>query len=134
MSRKVAQKDMFGCGIACLASVMNTAYKEVLGKQRNKAMTTGFLCKDLIYLLEQRGFHYSYNYINTRMRKKIYEDGTIVFIKRSTKYPSGHYLCRVKNVWMDPWVNFTLSDDLSNAKAGFRKKLPSKPIYVLMKK
>jgi len=30
---------------------------------------------------------------------------------------------------MDPWINFQKDKNLKNAKAGFRKKLPGRPIY-----
>lgn len=134
MIRKIVQEDPLGCGVACVASVLNSTYKKTLRENRNKAKTEGFLCKDLINILKQGNKEYSYHYINSKVKRKIYKDKTIVFIKRSEKYPSGHYLCRINNKWMDPWINFNESQDVSNAKAGFRKRLPGKPIYALIEK
>lgn len=39
--------------------------------------------------------------------------------------PFGHYLIRFNNQWIDPWINLPNK----NIKAGFRKRLPGKPIY-----
>jgi len=64
----------------------------------------------------------------------MYEDGVIVFIKRSVRYPAGHYLARMNGQWMDPWINFPNDQNIKNIKnatSGFRKKLPGKPIYAL---
>lgn len=126
------QEHNFGCGAACASFVSGKTYSEVvnlLGK--NKARKTGFDCKDLIGVLLKFGKNYSFNYIKTRLRSRIYEDGTIVFIKRSKRYPHGHYLVRYKKLWMDSWISFTKDENIAYAKAGFRKRLPGKPIYII---
>jgi len=75
-----------------------------------------------------------YKYIKGKIRKKIYQDNTIVFIKRSKKYPYGHYLSRYKSSWMDPWINSKNDRKIKKIKAGFRKRLPGKAIYAIFLK
>ncbi|NMB57460.1 hypothetical protein GYA19_06030 [Candidatus Beckwithbacteria bacterium] len=130
MKKSICQKDNYGCSIACLAFVTNKTYEEVindLGKE--KAKTRGFYCKEIVKYLKGLGYQAEFHYLKPKWRKKIYQDKTIVFIKRSKKYPCGHYLAHYQNLWMDPWINFSIDGDIKKAKAGFRKRLPDKSIY-----
>jgi len=128
----VIQKDSMSCAVACTAFILNISYQSSLKLFRNgkwKVKNKGFLCKEIVNILGNRGFKYEYKYISNKIKRKIYKPNTIVFLKRSGKYPSGHYLSRAdNNLWMDPWINFP--DE--NKKAGFRKKLPEKPIYAIL--
>ena len=75
---------------------------------------------------------YEYRYIKPKIRKLIYRPGTIIFIARSKKYPAGHYLAMGSGKgWMDPWINFP--SELKSSRAGFRKKLPGRPIYAVLR-
>lgn len=126
--KKVVQEDPYGCGAACLASVLAVTYQEALSlftAGKKKAKTFGFYCREIAAALKKEGLEYEYKYIKPKIKRKIYRDGTIVFVKRSKKYPAGHYLSRIDGKWMDPWINFPEE----NRKAGFRKRLPEKPIY-----
>ena len=128
----ITQKNPFGCGIACTAFVLGLSYSKTLNLFENgkyKANKSGFYCKEIVNVLGCEEF--SYKYVKDRIKNKIYKDYSIVFIKRSKKYPAGHYLCRYKNKWMDPWINFLKDQNIKNAKSGFRKRLPGKPIYVI---
>ena len=60
----------------------------------------------------------------------MYQPNAIVYVKKSKKYPAGHYLCRLGHKWMDPWINFPDRD----IQAGFRRRLPGKPVYVIFPK
>lgn len=130
--KPVKQEDGLGCAVACAAFVLGTKYQNALvlfGNGKTKATTTGFYCKEIIEVLKNAGFEYEYRYIKDRIKKRIYKLSTIVFIKRSKRYPAGHYLVRTNNKWMDPWVNFPNVE----RKAGFRRRLPDKPMYVIYK-
>lgn len=125
------QEDKLGCGVACVAFILSVDYKNALklfidGKR--KAKFEGFLCKDLVVALRIAGLSYKFKYIKAKIRKKIYKINTIVYLRKSKKYPLGHYLVRFENNWMDPWINFPNE----NKKAGFRKRLPEKPIYAIL--
>ena len=134
--RLITQKNKFGCGIACVASVLNISYEralEIFPLGKVMAKKRGFLCSEMIFYLKKAGRNYIYRYLNKKHKRKIYKNGTIVFIKRSVKYPSGHYLCRFGDKWMDPWINFQDSKDIQHAKSGFRKRLPGIAIYGIFK-
>lgn len=124
------QKDQLGCAVACVAFRLNISYANSLllfGRGKKKIRNKGFLCREVVKALEKRGLNYKYNYIKDKIRKKIYQPGIIVFLRRSKRYPAGHYLCRTSGKWMDPWANFPDS----KIEAGFRKKLPEKAIYLI---
>lgn len=135
MSYHIVQKDSNGCGVACVAFILNKKYSETLNLVENgsfKAKNRGFSCKDLVMILRKAQKDYRYKYITSKLKKKIYNNYTIVFIKRSKKYPSGHYLRRYNKQWMDPWLNFQVNHNINKAKSGFRKRLPGKPIYMIL--
>jgi len=130
--RAIYQRHNFGCGAACLAFVLKIDYSQVvysLGEV--KAKERGFYCGDLVEFLLRFNRVYSSRYIKPRLKKQIYRDGVVVFIKRTRKYPAGHYLTYFNGRWMDSWINFQRNNNLGEARAGFRKKLPGIPIYAL---
>jgi hypothetical protein len=135
MRMSVTQEDPMGCGAACVAFVTNQSYSDIALKLgRDKAHSFGFYLKELHSLLSELGFLYEGKYVKPKIKNRIYEQGAIVFIKRSSKYPEGHYLIRFQEYWMDPWINFTSSTSIENAKSGFRKRLPGKAQWVLLPK
>lgn len=130
MKKPVVQKDNLGCAAACIAFVVDKDYLAVfegLGKKRAKMR--GFYCRELVNYLNKIGYQAEFHYLNKKWRREIYQEKTIVFIKRSQRYPFGHYLVRYQNFWMDPWINFSKDQNIKQARAGFRKRLPGKPIY-----
>lgn len=128
----ITQEHFSGCAVACVASILNISYKKALtnfddGKE--KAKFRGFFCKEIVMALEKNGLEYRFSYIG-RNKKHIYPLGTIVFLKKDSKKPIGHFLCVTETGLMDPWINFP---NLS-AKSGYRKRFPSKPIYAIIRK
>ena len=133
MQKAVKQKHDFGCGPACVSFVLGLDYDKIIKELgATKAKQKGFYCRDLVSVLAKFGYDYEYNYIKPKLKKRIYKPGVIVFIKRDKNYPAGHYLARVNGGWMDPWINFKKDDNIKNARAGFRKRLPGKSIYALL--
>ena len=130
--KSITQEDPFGCSLACIAHLTGNTYKSIIQLvDDKKARNGGFYCKELVSLLSNLGYSYSYKYLKPRFKKLIYHDDAIVFIKRSKQYPSGHYLVRSGDMWMDPWINFSVTAKISDAESGFRKRLPGIPIYGL---
>ncbi len=73
MGYYVAQKDEMGCGVACVASLLGLSYDKTLslfGKSKIKAKEEGFICKDLIEVLNKMGLEYEYKYIKLRLRQE----------------------------------------------------------------
>lgn len=126
-----AQEDLMGCAVACTASLLGKEYSKTLKLFRKScANTRGYYCKEIIQSLSNAGLHYNYSKVNDQSKKYLKLYGTIVFVKRSRKYPSGHYLLRTNRGWMNPWINYP---KINPVKAGFQKKLPGKAQWVLYK-
>jgi ABC-type bacteriocin/lantibiotic exporter with double-glycine peptidase domain len=132
MLRAVTQEQPMGCGIACVACVAGISYSKALNLfSLKKASTNGFYCKDILNALKELGLNYEYKKVTAKTKKYLKREGTIIFIRRSAKYPKGHYLVKTKRGWMNPWINFP---SIKPAKAGFNKKLPGKAQWVLFEK
>lgn len=134
MRKSITQESDFGCGIACFAFAVNLSYKQAsrfLGHEQSNS--DRFWIKDFNSALNRAGVKYDYKYLKPRLLKNIYQDGTIVLIRRSRIYPSGHYLIRYDGQWMDPWINISQNKDINHATSGFRKRLPGNPMYALFR-
>ncbi len=132
MRKSITQEYDYGCGIACFAFVLNISYNhavKLLGLRQ--ASSARFWVKDFAVALNKEGKSYKAKYIKPHLKSKIYKDGTIVLIRRSKHYPVGHYLIRYEDTWMDPWINLPYSKNISEAKSGFRKRLPGSSMYAL---
>jgi hypothetical protein len=131
--QSITQEYDYGCGVACFAFALGINYKKaviLLGKQQSSS--NRFYVKDLTNALNKSGENYISKYVKPHIRNKIYKDGSIVLIKRSKHYPTGHYLIRYNELWMDPWINLRFEKNIKKAKSGFRKKLPGTPMYVII--
>lgn len=129
--KPVRQEGGLGCAVACVAFVLKIPYLETLtlfsdGKRRVKE-EANFYCPEIVQILNNAGLQYSWQKLQRKTLKKIYINFSIVFIKSSHKHPSGHFLCRYNDGWMDPWINLPQE----NIEAGFRKDLPGEPTYVI---
>lgn len=125
----LAQLHPYGCGAACVAAAAQVEYLEaiaVLGEE--KARQRGYYGRELVSGLKQLGKNYTFRHLGGKLRREIYQDGVIVFVRRSARYTSGHYLYRNGGRWMDPWMNISTSN-LDGAKAGWRARLPGRAQY-----
>ena len=132
MRESITQEFDYGCGIACYAFALGITYQQAvdtLGKEQ--ASSTRFWVKDLTAALNKASKKYESKHFKPYLHKRLYEEGTIVLIRRSKIYPAGHYLIRHKKYWMDPWINLPEDRDIENARSGFRKRLPESPTYVI---
>lgn len=130
--KEIEQEHPFGCAVACAAFILGKKYKKALTlfpEGAEKAEKVGFSCRELVEALASAGLEYKYKHINQiPPRARIYDSGTILFLRKSDKYPNGHYLCRTRwDKWMDPWINYPEED----RKAGSRSELPGEPQYVI---
>jgi len=131
----ITQEDNFGCGAACVAFVTGKSYNDVvvvLGE--NKAREKGFYCREIQAYLRHGGAEYEFCYAKPHKRYLAYKEGSIVFIKRSKRFPAGHYLVFSQGKWMDPWRNFCSNKDIREAYSGYRKRLPGVIQYILYRK
>lgn len=127
--KAVRQQHLSGCAIACVASVLKISYKKALKtfeQGSKRAKFRGFYCSEIVQALQRNGQRYSFKYIKKK-KKYTFTNGTIVFLQKNSRYPAGHFVCKTPYGWMDSWINFP---QLS-ARAGFRKRLPGKVIYLI---
>ena len=130
--KPITQEHPMGCGVACTASICGISYEKALNLfNKNHASTRGYYLKEIILALKKRKENYQGSKVNNNTKKYLKMLGSIVFIRRSKKYPAGHYLLKTKKGWMNPWINHP---KISPAKSGFNKKLPGKAQWVLYKK
>lgn len=133
------QKDINGCGIACIANLLNKPYDLIKKDFESKFYAVNKYTKifDIVSYLNLQGVNYQSKFFNRSKRYKVnYEEarkfskiiGSITLIAKSDKYPIGHYLLRVKDGWVDSWINLP---NIEKVEAGIRKRLPGEPWYVL---
>lgn len=133
MRKSVTQESAYGCGIACYAFVREITYKQAekeLGQAQAKSKR--FWVNDLTKALNNIGLQYTRKYVKPHVAPLINTEDSIVLIKRSKDYPVGHYFVYHKGMWMDPWINLTIDNDVRRAKSGFRGQLPGVPMYVIL--
>lgn len=131
--KPVKQEDGLGCAVACVAFILKIPYSETLklfidGKRRVKE-EANFYCPEIVRILNNSGLKYKWRKLQKAPRKEINNNFSIVFVKRSLKFPYGHFLCRYDGQWMDPWINLPNK----NIKAGFRDVLPGEATYIIYK-
>ena len=131
------QKDLNGCGIACLSNLLDKPYDVVKKDFESKFYTIerGVTMFDIVNYLKTQGLEYKSKFFNHSKKLNLNEankysriNNSITLITKSSKYPIGHYLLRTKSGWIDPWFNLPSID---NVRAGIRKELPNAPWYVL---
>lgn len=143
MRKYVAQEDLMGCGVACVANRLGVSYQQALElfEYPEYAKTIGYKCKYIVAALNRGGCHVRLHHIKKQDRAAIAiemlrveprAEGAIVLLERSEKYPYQHYLLRVENGWCDPWINMHDDPDVTHARAGIRKTLPGLPYYAVI--
>lgn len=136
MKKLQHQKDLNGCGIACLANLLDKPYDTVKKDFEKKFYTIerGVKIFDIVNYLKTQKLEYKSKFFNHNKFNKEEADkfskipGSITLIVKNEKYPIGHYLLRIKNGWVDPWFDLPSIDKV---RAGVRKELPGDPWYVL---
>src|SRR5689334_16837872 len=116
--KPVKQEDGLGCGVAVTAFILQITYQAALklftdGKRRVKEKAN-FYCPEITNILNNAGFNYRWIKLPKGMKEVEIPPLSIVFVKRSSKLPFGHFLAKYNDQWMDPWIN--LPD--KNIKAG----------------
>ena len=119
-----------GCAIACVAFLLGISYKNAkeMFRHPEHSFTRGFYCGEITRVLNKGGLNYVFSKIKNEQVKIINNLGVIVFTERNKDYPGGHFLVRVKNGWMNPWINFP---NITPAKSGFQKNLPGNIQWII---
>ena len=128
MKRYIKQEDAMGCGIACVAYILCISYKEAVDLfiETYKRETLGFTSKDITKAIKMFGITYKSVYVGREKKLKI-ENNSIIYVPKCDYFPYGHYLVKIQNGYMDPFINLHESNfDHTKASAGLRKTLPNK--------
>jgi len=131
MRNPITQEDPNGCGVACLAFVLNKSYNETRRYFNEKKLETGVYCPTLVKILRERGMDYEYQKINNENLYLIQIDNAIIYTSPSPQYGTGHWLVRTSEKYMNSWINCDQNYDISKAKSGFVDKLPGEPQWVV---
>ncbi|PIN90454.1 hypothetical protein COU61_02665 [Candidatus Pacearchaeota archaeon CG10_big_fil_rev_8_21_14_0_10_35_13] len=132
MIKAIAQETPMGCAIACIASILNKSQSSIIkdsGLNVEKSWNHGYYCGEIVRILKNNGRRYKFSKVTEKTKHLIDKDRSIVFVKGKNERV-GHYLVRDKlnNRWMESWINFP---KMNPAKAGFVKKLPDTPRWVI---
>ena len=94
--------------------------------EKHKKDTRGFTSKDITQALKRGGVTYRPRYVGRENSPKI-ENNSIIYVPKCDYFLYGHYLVKIQNGYMDPFINVHDSDDdYTKARAGLRKILPSR--------
>ena len=103
----VPQEDDYGCGCACIASIVGLTYAAVRKKLKwSHLRTGGLIAGQLSAGLKAFGRRYHVHF--TKSRDVTTGDipiGAIVKVRGKKYGTAGHYLVRTPDGWMDPWFN-----------------------------
>jgi len=117
----VTQEDEWGCGVACIASLLGTTYQEALviaetAKGRGiNSKPSGLELHDIAKALKSEGMKVVADWSPRKV-----PNGTIAFISGGKRYgKDGHYILKTPKGWMDPWYNLR-----KQRTAQYRDELP----------
>jgi hypothetical protein len=103
----VTQKEEWGCGVACVASLLDVSYEEAKallkdekGKSVNKG-TPGLELHHIAIALQKRDVKVIADWED----RSDFPNGTIVCIADDALYEGEHYMLKTPKGWMDPWSN-----------------------------
>ena len=124
----VKQEDEWGCGAACVASLLGISYREaktLVEEQKGigvdaqdpvKGIGYGLELHHLGHALKAKGI----NVVEDWRKKENFPDGTIACIRDEGEYKDYHYILKTPHGWMDPWHNMGKKPK----KAGWRDQYP----------
>lgn len=125
--RVVPQEDTWGCGVACVASLLGLSYGQArrrLVRRKGReidASPRGLPYKVIEFVLDGAGVRTS-----RRRGQRKWPTGTIVFLsKQRGRYRNcGHYLLKVPRGWMNPWINDPQEPPLGAIRARLPRGAP----------
>lgn len=123
----VSQEDEWGCGAACIASLLGISYgaaKKMVEKvkgasvdegQDRPAPGPGLEPHHIAIALHKAGIKVIADWYPATIPV-----GTIACIGNKTNYIDEHYILMTPDGWMDPWYNL----EVNNMSARYRKTYP----------
>lgn len=133
MKQSVPQQHEMSCGLACISYITSIQYDKIAkGEEHLRLTQRGYSCIALVRKLDMLGYKYSWRKCTNENVIANLSTGSIVFVEPSEDLPYGHWLTLAQQGWMDPWINYASSRDISQAQSGFRESLPGRPSYLVI--
>ncbi|MGB5907414.1 MAG: hypothetical protein WBG87_08245 [Stenotrophomonas maltophilia] len=128
----VPQEDEWGCGAACVASLLGVSYSRA--KKKLEAIKAKPLddepCGLEIHEIWLCLAHERLQYVAEWKEPKKFVSGTIVCIRGKAPYEGDHYLLMTPNGWMDPYSNLGRPSD-PYRESIYRDELPASTKFVV---
>ena len=125
----VSQEDEWGCGAACMASLLGIPYQkakqlvEEVKEQSINAKPSGLELHHIAIALKKEGVKVIADWFPAET-----PDGTIVYIRGDKPYADAHYILKTPSGWMDPWYNIGKSN---RREARYREKYPEGTYFLV---
>lgn len=117
----VSQEDEWGCGAACVASLLGITYREakklvedIKGRSVN-AKPHGLELHHIALALQAEGVKVIADWDSAVPAS----DGTIVCIGGKSRYKYEHYILKTPSGWMDPWYNLDPEIKVARYRKGY---------------
>jgi hypothetical protein len=126
----VTQSHSMGCGVACVAHILDMTYEDALNlfSEPANALNIGYYCEDIIEAFNKVNKKYSYSEISNFNTNLLDKDNIIVFCPKTDQYQAGHYFAKKSILWMNPWINCPI---INPALSGFVIELPIFPEWII---
>ena len=124
----VTQEDEWGCGTACIASLLAIPYqkaKQLVEKVKGRSVNAGQPGLELHHIaiaLQENRVKVIADWDPAEI-----PDGTIVCISGKPPYDGDHYILKTPYGWMDPWYNL----DENKREARYRKAYPKGTFFLV---
>ena len=117
----VSQEDEWGCGAACVASLLGVSYqqaKQMVEEVKGLSVNTkpyGLELHHIAIALQEVGVKVIADWDPAEII-----DGSIVCIGGTSRYKDDHYILKTPSGWMDPWYDL----DKNIMVARYRENYP----------
>ena len=117
----VSQEDEWGCGAACVASLLGISYrkaKQLVEKEKKLSVNDepcGLELHHIAIALQKEGVKVIADWAPATIPA-----GSIVCIGGKSRYKYEHYILKTQSGWMDPWYDL----DEGNMVAKYREDYP----------
>lgn len=130
--KPVVQEHPYGCGVACVANILNIGYSDALRlfgpEGPHKAETFGFYLHELCMALRKAGWDaYWVESQETKQLPRHDRLYSIVYLQPTPEMPAGHYLVKEHAGWYNSWINYPEYP----IKAGVQKQLPGRTQFLI---
>lgn len=118
----VSQEDEWGCGAACVASLLGISYREakqLVEKEKKLSVNEepfGLELHHIAIALQKKGVKVIADWDPEEI-----PEGSIVCIGGKSRYKDEHYILRTPDGWMDPWYDLKKKHMVAQYREGYPK-------------